>query len=119
MLKVYVVPKDDSKKEKAKCWIKNRITDVRCFWADNKETIVTLVPVVVGGVTVLARVIGKQARIKQEKNLKELYVWDPKLGMYYQLRKKMTNAQRLELDRRKEAGESIGNILASMKVLKL
>lgn len=119
MLKVYVVPKDDSRKEKAKCWVKNRITDIRCFWADNKETIVTLVPVVVGGVTVLARVIGKQARINQERDLKELYVWDPKLGMYYQLRKKMTNAQRLELDRRKEQGESIGNILASMKVLKL
>ena len=119
MMKVHVVPEDNSKKAKAKAWVKNRLVDIRCFWPENKEAIVTLTPVVVGGVTVLARVIGKHNRLVQETKLKELYVWDPKLGMYYQLRKKMTNEQRLELDRRKNAGESIGNILASMKVLKL
>jgi hypothetical protein len=117
-MKIYVAPKDDRFVSKARAWLHNRREDAKEFWAENKEAIVTLTPVVVGGITVLVRVISRKNTLTQEKNLKELYVWDPKLGMYYQLRKKMTNEQRLELDRRKEAGESIGNILFSMKLLK-
>ena len=119
MMKVYVAPKDEKFSSKAKAWLHNRKEDVKAFWTENKEAIVALTPVVVGGFTVLVRVISRKSNLHQEKALKELYVWDPKLGMYYQLRRKMTNEQRLELDRRKEAGESIGNILASMKVLKM
>jgi putative protein kinase ArgK-like GTPase of G3E family len=118
MVKVYVIPKDDSKKEKAKAWLQNRWTDAKCFWAENKHTIEILTPVVIGGMTVMVKAISRHNKLTQEKSLKELFVWDPKLGLYYQLRKAMTNSQRLELERRKEAGESIGQILASMKLLK-
>lgn len=118
MNKVYVVPKNDSKWEKGKAWVKNRYIDIRCFWDENKEEIVTLTPVVIGGVTVLVKVFAKRNSLNAEKRLKELFVWDPKLGKYWELRKKLSAVQSLELERRRNAGEGMGEILASMKVLK-
>ena len=122
MEEIYAVPKDDESRKKkpgVKEWIKDKLHKGKCFWDENKEPIIALTPVVIGGITFLVKTISKHARITEEKNLKELYVWDPKLGLYWQLRKKLTNTQRLELDRRRADGESMGNILASMRVLKL
>ena len=119
MIEVITVPKDDSKKERFKCWVKNKTRKVKSFWTENKETIMTLAPVVIGGITVLARVITKQQKIHQEQVLKDRYVWDPKLGHYWLTNRKLSNAEWTEVERRKNAGESMGNILASMKVLKL
>ena len=119
VLKVVHVPKDNSKKERAKAWIKNRYEDAKCFWAENKDVILTLAPVVVGGVTVMAKVVRKQQAIYQEKKLKDRYVWDAKLGHYWLTNRKLNNAEWTEIERRKNEGESLGEILASMKVLKL
>lgn len=85
---------------------------------ENRDTIIKVAPIVIGGFAALAKTVSRHARIHNEKVLKELYVWDPKLGLYWQLRKPMTNSQRLELDRRKQTGESVGNILAGMRILK-
>ena len=119
MIEVIAVPKDDSKKEKIKCWIKNKYRKAKRVLVDNKEMILTLAPVVVGGVTVLAKVITRQQKIHQEMTLKERYVWDAKLGHYWLVNRKLSNTEWTEIERRKNAGESLGNILASMKVLKL
>lgn len=118
MNKTYVVPKDDSKKEKAKAWLKNRYIDVRCFWEENKQEIVTLVPVIISGTVVMVKVFAKRNSLNAEKRLKELFVWDPKLGRYWEIKRKLSAVQALELERRRNAGEGMGEILASMKVLK-
>ena len=119
MIEIITVPKDNSKKERFKCWWKNKVQKAKCFWAENKEVIVTLTPVVIGGITLLARVVTKQQKIYQEQTLKDRYVWDPKLGHYWLTNRKLSNTEWTEIERRKNAGESMGNILASMKVLKL
>lgn len=119
MIKVYAVPKDDSVKEKTKAWLHNRWIDARCFWEENKDTIIKLTPVVVGGATVMVRVIGRRMNLATEQKMKDRYVWDPKLGHYWEIRKKLSNAQWAEIERRKESGEAMGQILASMKVLKI
>ena len=118
MYKAYVVPKDDSKKEKAKAWVKNRFIDIRCFWEENKEEIVALTPVVIGGVTVLVKVFAKRNSLNAEKRLKERFIWDPKLGHYWEIRKKLTAEQSLEIERRRATGENMGQILMTMGVLK-
>lgn len=119
MLKVYAVPENDTTWAKFKCWCKNKKTDIQCFWDDNKREIVTLAPVIVGGVTVLARVISRHSAINREQKLKDLRIWDPKGGYYWVVNRKLTNLERLEIERRRQAGEGIGNILVSMKVLKM
>ena len=118
MYKAYVVPKNDSKWEKTKAWVKNRCIDIQCFWDENKQEIVTLTPVVIGGFTVMVRVFTKHHTVNAEKRLKELFIYDPKLGKYWELKKKLSAAQSLELERRRSYGEGMGEILASMRVLK-
>lgn len=60
----------------------------------------------------------KEKRIEEQKYLKEIYVWDPSLGHYWQLRRPLTNSEWLEIDRRRGAGERMSTILTSLRVLK-
>ena len=118
MIKVYVVPKDDSKKEKVKAWCKNRKTDIQCFWAENKEEIVTLAPVLIGGGLAVGKAISKHNAIKAERILKDRKIYDPRMGHYYEMRKKPTDMQWTEIDRRFRNGEGYGDILRDMGLLK-
>ena len=118
MIKVYVVPKDDSMKEKAKAWVKNRKTDVECFWAENKEEIVALTPVAIGGIAVLAKAISKHNAIKAEQMLKDRKIYDPRMGHYYTMKRKPTDWQWTEIDRRFRNGEGYGEILKDLGLLK-
>lgn len=118
MVKVYVVPKDNSKKERFKAWCKNRKTDVQCFWGENKEAIVALTPVVIGGVTMLAKSINKHNAIKAEQLLKDRKIYDPRMGHYYDLNRKPTSIQWTEIDERYRSGEGYGQILKDMGLLK-
>ena len=118
MMKVYSVPKDDSKKEKAKCWIKNRMVDAKCFWAENKKEICVIAPVVVSGITIAVKTIGKRANLHTEKKLKDLRVYDTRLGHYWDLKRKLTNSEWVEVEKRWNAGEGYGTIFEEMNVLK-
>ena len=52
------------------------------------------------------------------KAAKEMYIWDPKMGMYWQIRRALSNAEKLKIQERFKTGEMMGDILASMKILK-
>ncbi len=119
MVKVYVVPKPDaSKLEKFKVWCKNRKTDIECFWAENKEEIVALTPVVIGGALAAGKAISKHRAIKAEQILKDRKIYDPRMGHYYEMSRKPTNLQWAEIDQRFRNGEGYGDILKDMGLLK-
>lgn len=118
MFKVYVVPEDDSKKAKAKAWVKNRVTDAQCWCSENKELIAVLAPGIIGAVTFGIKAISKHNNIMRQQDLKEKYVYDTSLGHYWELKRKLSNSQWSEIERRRNSGESLGQILASMGVLK-
>lgn len=84
----------------------------------NKETVVTLTPVVIGGITTVVKVVGKRINLRRQENLKDLYCYDRSLGHYWALRRELTNQEWLEVDRRKKDGERLADILSDMKVLK-
>lgn len=117
-VKVYVVPENDTKRAKTKAWFKNRMVDMSCWWDENKDVVSVVAPVVIGGLTVGAKVIGKYVNLGKEQALKDRYVYDTSLGHYWELRKKLTNAEWTEIERRRNAGEKLGSILENMKVLK-
>lgn len=85
---------------------------------ENKEIIITLTPVVVGGITTITKVVGKHVNLHKEEVLKDLYCYDRSLGHYWRLRRELSNKEWLEIDRRKANGERLADILAEMKVLK-
>lgn len=84
----------------------------------NKDWLITLTPIVIGGVTTVAKVVGKRVNLHKEETLKELYCYDRSLGHYWKLRRELSNKEWLEIDARKKNGERLADILAELKVLK-
>lgn len=115
---IYVAPKDESKKEKAKAWLKNKKAEAECWWRENKEVVMVVAPPLIGAGTLLFRVISKRHHLRMEEQLKTKMIYDPSRGFYYELKKKLTNAQRVEIARRRNCGEDLAQILLDMNVLK-
>lgn len=119
--------KDDNilinfKKEARKREIKEKIGEnlykLSDWFDSNRETILPLVPVVIGGITTVVKVVGKHINIGKEKEVKDLYCYDRSLGHYWRLKRELSNSEWLEIDRRKKNGERLADILEEMKVLK-
>lgn len=99
-------------------WCYRQEEKVKRIWNDHKEEIIVLTPVVVATTEKLIRTGRRSKRLKEERYLKDSYVYDRSRGCYIELRRKLTNRELLELDRRKRNGESLIEILSSMRVLK-
>ena len=84
----------------------------------NKEAIMIFTPIVVGGITAIAKIAVRQSHLKQEKDLKELYCYDRSLGHYWRLKRDLSNKEWVEMDQRKRNGERLADILDELRVLK-
>lgn len=91
---------------------------VKNWWDDNKQYIVIVAPVVGGvaikGIKALSR---HHAMVMEERN-KDLRLYDTRLGHYWELKRKLSNRDWVIINRRRDLGESLGNILDEMRVLK-
>ncbi len=116
---------EDFKKEKRKRERKERVTNgvnKIANWCDkNKETLAIALPVLGAGITGTTKIvksISRNAALKQEKKLKERFVYDRSLGKYLELKKPLNNHQLKTILERKDNGEKLSTILQSMKLLK-
>lgn len=117
-MKIYVVPENDTFKAKATAWAKNRLTDLQDIWNQNKKEIVIIAPIALAAITKITKSVNKTVNLRQEEFLKDRRIYDPKLGHYWELNRKLSNNEYLEIEYRKSNGETVGNILRSMGVLK-
>ena len=89
---------------------------------ENKEiTAGILVPtaiMVVKTVSGIAKTVDRKIDLKKEQDLKDLYIYDRSLGYYHELNRKLKPSEALEIDQRRSNGETMAQILASMKLLK-
>ena len=117
-----VVNMKDIKREARKRAIKERVTNSfrngKDWVVRNKEAVITLTPIVIGGITTVAKVVGKHVNLHKQEDLKDLYCYDRSLGHYWKLRRELTNQEWLEIDKRKKNGERLSDILDELKVLK-
>lgn len=118
-MRIYVIPdssetKFQSFKRKAKEKFDNGIDAIK----QHKEEIIEIAPLALGALAVTAKVITKSVHLKQERDLKDRFVWDNHLGHYWKTKRKLSNNEWLEVERRKKLGEDIGTILRSMKLLR-
>lgn len=97
---------------------KGKIDKVKMFWNDHKKEIITLTPVIIGAVVEFAKIAAQKSTIKEERHLKDDYVYDRSMGHYYELRRKLRSSEWVQIDQRKSEGENLGNILQDMGVLK-
>ena len=116
--KVHIVDFREEKKGNFKQKLSSAIQNGRDWFVENKEWIITFTPIVITGVTTIAKVVGKRVNLRKEENLKNLYCYDRSLGHYWALRRELTNREWLEIDKRKKNGERLADILAELRVLK-
>ena len=98
--------------------VKNAGAKVATWCKNNRETLVIVAPLVATGLTVGGRAINKACNTYQQQNMRDRQCYDPKLGHYWQLSRKLSNDEWLIVEQRQKAGERLGDILSSMKVLR-
>lgn len=98
--------------------IKDRLNNAIKWCSDNKEVLIIVVPVAIAGITAVAKLGGKLIGTYNEKVLQNKSIYDHSFGTYWQLRRALTNNDRLIIDRRRAAGEKLGDILKDMRLLK-
>lgn len=107
-----------SKKAERREKFQKKVNDVKNWFVNNKEIVMVLGPTAIGAVAGVAKIIGKNAALSKEKNVKDLYCYDRSLGHYWSLKRELTNREWVEIDQRKKNGERLADILESFKVLK-
>lgn len=105
---------DDFRKEKER---RETMTMFKKAWDENKEAIVAISSIVLGGSVKLIHGFVKKSNLKKEASNKELYCYDRSLGHYWKLKRRLTNAEWVEIDKRKKNGERLADILDALKVL--
>lgn len=100
-----------------------RKKDQLYVWAgENKELIVICAPIIVGGVFEIIKLAVKRDNVNREEELKNDYIYDHRLGHYYQIKHIRSDRKRnntyLEIDRRRRNGEYLGDILDDMCLLR-
>ena len=109
------------KKEEFKRKVKEKsdkiCTSVSSFWNNNKEAIVFWTPLILSGIG-MANKSAKRREQKKEEERRERRVYDPSIGDWWDLKKPLTNNERLELERRVADGELRGDVLRDMGKLK-
>ena len=99
-------------------WWYRQEEKIKRIWNENKEEIIVLTPIAVATTEKLIRSVRRDQRLKEERELKEKYIYDRSCGSYVPLKRKLNNKERLELARRKRNGETSTEILSSMRVVK-
>ena len=100
-------------KAKAKC----KFIAAKNWCKNHQELVVAAVPALIGGFFEIVKIASKAEARGEEKELKELYIYDRSMGHYWKLRRRLTNSEYREIERRRAEGESMGEILESMRVL--
>lgn len=115
--KIIDVTKELKKAERRKK-VEAMKTKVKDWWEDNKAYVVILGPGVLAGGAKLIQTIGRHHNLKLEERQKDLRVYDTSLGHYWELRRKLDNNDWTYINRERDRGASLGDILDRMKVLK-
>lgn len=87
---------------------------------ENKELVVVAAPVVIAvasGITKVTAGCIRRHNLRAAEEIKNLYCYDRSLGHYWRLRKPLTNAQWVSINNRRKSGETLADILMSLKVL--
>ena len=84
---------------------------------EHPEEAFMLATTVAGSALGLARRHDRNVAMKREQELKDRYIYDRSIGKYWKTRKAPSVGEQLEIERRKRNGESMGDILSSMRLL--
>ena len=108
----------DKAKKNVSSFINKQKAKAEIWWSRNKDWAVVAIPISAGAIGTGVKYILRSHNIKREENLKYRSYWDPSKGHHWELKRKPSNRERLEIDRRwKENGESLGQVLMDMNLI--
>lgn len=114
----YTIENVEDEEPNLKDKIKFKFQDVKEWITNNKQLVIALVPVIAGCSTTIIKVVGKRRNLNKQESIKNLYCYDRSLGHYWRLKRELTNKEWVEIDKRKNNGERLADILSELKVLK-
>ncbi len=97
------------KAQQAKDWI-----------ANNKEFLMVATPIFIGAIAEGRKVISQvstDTNRRKEQNHRDYDVWDPSAGVQIHCKRKLSNADRIEISMRRANGESTAYILRDMGLI--
>lgn len=102
----------------AKISAKWKIDDFKIWCSNHRSEIVVFGPIIISSTVEIAKILTKRHNVNEEKRLKDNYIYDRSAGHYFELKRKLKSSEWLMIEQRKKEGESLGEILQAMKVLK-
>lgn len=108
----------EAKRKERQKWAQHKLNATKQWVSENPELTVGIITTVSGLVMGTIKTISRIHRLDNERELKDNYIYDNRLGKYWHLRRPLRNSEALELERRRDLGENMGQILDSMRVLK-
>lgn len=112
---------DDFKREerirKMKAKVEELKNKVKDFVAEHPTESLAFVATAIGATVTHVRRLDRKKDLREQQRLREEYIYDRSLGSYWKTRRKLSNAEKLEIERRRRSGESLGEILRSMRLL--
>lgn len=104
--------------------VKQKATDIAhnvyVFAKENPELcgiVVTAGTYAVHGLVKGVKMIHRTGNFRRDKYLKERYIYDRSLGMYLKTRRPLRNNDYIIINKRRQNGEKLSDILASMRLL--
>lgn len=88
-------------------------------WAkEHKDVLVVFGPVMAGSLVEILKIASRSSTVRENKKLKDNYIYDRSAGHYYETKRKVKNKEWIQIDERRRNGESTGDILRDMGLLK-
>lgn len=121
-MEVHAIEKDETWFKKMKRKAKDKKEEIKYNWETKYKKPVTDAAKLagfVGFITALGFISGtpKRIQVKHETELKERYIYDRTLGMYWHLRRKLKPLEKIEIENRRANHEPYSQILSDMKLI--
>ena len=110
--------KEAARRERKQKW-ENIKKETARFVANNlPEVSSALALVAIGTGRAIVKSAKRHSKVQEELKTKDLGVYDTSLGHYWELRRKLSNREWVEIESRRMNGERLANILSEMNVLR-
>ena len=109
-----------SKKKEIGEKVKEKTKKTLEWCRDNKDAakaIVTISAALIGGTAKIACSKIKENKVREERNMRELYCYDRSLGHYWKLSHPLSTREWRVINERKKNGEKLGDILWDLGAL--
>ena len=100
--------------------IRFKVQQAKDWIINNKEFLIVATPIAIGAIAESRKVISQvstDTNRRKEQQHRDYDVWDPSAGVQIRCKRKLSNADRIEISMRRANGESTAYILKDMGLI--